>query len=293
MPVACRRSISAQSGGAEHVISLPGLLLDPAERRDVVVGAEQDPGLARAGLRARGRSPTRRGGACRARASEPGSARCRRASRAAAPGSASPSISRKMIPGTSVAPPSLPPRDPRIDPQRVRVVVVRPERPRRARRTTAEITSAARSAQPNESTSIALRVDLGREQQRSRVEDEEQHEAERQHERQPQRGDDRRQDGVQDGDQQGRQDRVAEAVDAHARARSRPRRARAAAATSQERSSCSGRKRGSSGSQLAVLPYREPRAASMAVDLIRLTCRRRHPDRGMSLGAGLRWSRDW
>ena len=43
-------------------------------------------------------------------------------------GSASPSISRKMIPGTSVrvAPPCAP-RDPLDDAQRVRVVVVRPE----------------------------------------------------------------------------------------------------------------------------------------------------------------------
>src|SRR4051812_39801926 len=41
--------LGAVSGrGATH--HAPGLLLDPAERRDVLVGAEQDAGLARAGL---------------------------------------------------------------------------------------------------------------------------------------------------------------------------------------------------------------------------------------------------
>ena len=65
----------------------PGLLLDPAERGDVLVRAEQDarPGSRRSARR--GRSPTRSGGACPRRASAPSAARCRRASRAAAPAS--------------------------------------------------------------------------------------------------------------------------------------------------------------------------------------------------------------
>ena len=50
IPVARSRSIRAQSAGAEQVIIVPRLLLDPAEGRDVVIGAEQDARLARPGL---------------------------------------------------------------------------------------------------------------------------------------------------------------------------------------------------------------------------------------------------
>ena len=50
MPVARRRSISAQSSGAEQRHHRPRLLLDPAKGGDVVVRAEQDPRLARPGL---------------------------------------------------------------------------------------------------------------------------------------------------------------------------------------------------------------------------------------------------
>ena len=65
----------------------PVLLLDPAERGDVLVRAEQDarPGSRRSARR--DRSPTRSGGACPRRASAPSAARCRRASRAGAPAS--------------------------------------------------------------------------------------------------------------------------------------------------------------------------------------------------------------
>ena len=91
--VAWRRSISAQSGGAEQVIMIAALLLDPAERRDVLVGAEQDAGLAGpvCDERSVSHSTSR---ACPRRASAPSSgalpsriARCRT-------GRASPSISR-------------------------------------------------------------------------------------------------------------------------------------------------------------------------------------------------------
>ena len=69
IPLAWSRSISSQSAGPEHAIVLPGLLLDPAERRDVLVRSEQDPGLARAGLRGEVGLPLDRPDASRRRAS--------------------------------------------------------------------------------------------------------------------------------------------------------------------------------------------------------------------------------
>ncbi len=57
IPVPRRRSISAQSGGAEHVMSRRGLLLHPAEGRDVLVRPEQDPGLTCTRLRGEIRLP--------------------------------------------------------------------------------------------------------------------------------------------------------------------------------------------------------------------------------------------
>ena len=80
----------------------PGLLLHPAERGDVLVRAEQDPGLAGPGLRGeiglplgeRGASPS---ASQRAISGALPSRIARRST-----GSASPSISRKTIPGTSV-----------------------------------------------------------------------------------------------------------------------------------------------------------------------------------------------
>ena len=61
------------------------LLLDPAEGRDVVVRPEQDPRLARAGLRGEVGLPLRPGGATLLEPARPSSARCRRGSRAAGP----------------------------------------------------------------------------------------------------------------------------------------------------------------------------------------------------------------
>ena len=83
-------------------VSPPRLLLDPAERGDVVVRAEQDPGLARAGLRREVGLPLDE--AMRPllapSSPSPGAFPSRIARRRT--GSASPSISRKRIPGTSV-----------------------------------------------------------------------------------------------------------------------------------------------------------------------------------------------
>ena len=102
VPVACRRSISAQSAGDEHDHHRAALLLDPAERRDVLVGAEQDAGLAGAGLRGEVGLPLGEPVAVARRPSAPssGALPSRIASRST--GSASPSISRNTIPGTSV-----------------------------------------------------------------------------------------------------------------------------------------------------------------------------------------------
>ena len=72
-------------GGRRAGHQRAGLLLHPAERRDVLVRAEQDPGLAGAGLRGEVGSPTRRAGSRPRRSSAPCSGRCRRASRGAAP----------------------------------------------------------------------------------------------------------------------------------------------------------------------------------------------------------------
>ena len=114
--VAAARAAVAQQADARRVAALdlgavgrrraghqpPGLLLDPAERRDVLVRAEQDPGLAGARSARRGRSPTRRAGSVPSASQRAisGALPSRIARRST--GSASPSISRKMIPGTSV-----------------------------------------------------------------------------------------------------------------------------------------------------------------------------------------------
>ena len=102
-----------------------GLLLDPAERRDVVVGAEQDPGLATPRSARRGRSPIRRDGGSPRRASAPCSARCRRASRAGAPAARARRSRETRSPvDPSRTAPGRPARDPLDHPQRVGVVVV-------------------------------------------------------------------------------------------------------------------------------------------------------------------------
>ena len=105
----------------------PRLLLDPAERGDVVVRAEQDPGLARARLRREVGLPLDEAVRAAARPSSPSPARCRRASPAAAPGArarrsrGTGSRGRRCGPGPSSGARCAGHAD------RVGVVVVRPE----------------------------------------------------------------------------------------------------------------------------------------------------------------------
>ena len=198
MPAAAserRRSISAQSSGSEQAISRRRLLLDPAEGGDVLVGAEQDPGLAGAGLggevglplgqRRSPPRPSQRAMLRRAAAAhrvledrqreavdlEHDQARARR-SRSARPAGGRPggrpaacTRRRRWCPTMTVS-----------------TIVA------------AAITSAASSASPNESTRISSGKTSSARTSAPRVDQRTSDEAERERERQPQRRDDRRQD---------------------------------------------------------------------------------------------------
>ena len=122
MPVARRRSISAQSGGAEHVISVAGLLLHPAEGRDVLVRAEQDARLA--GARLRGEIGLPLGQAVRVLAQPAGHVRgVAVAHRPAQHGQREPVDLEEDDPGdVGAGDDSLAARDPLRDADRVRVV---------------------------------------------------------------------------------------------------------------------------------------------------------------------------
>ena len=171
---------------------LAGRLLDPAEGRDVLVGAEQDPGLAGAGLRAQIGLPLveAMGAALR-----PTLAICGRVA-----------VAHRALEHRPRQPVDLEEDDAR----RVRRAV--PPCRRAIRRMTrseyvssslapkitsstsiaAAITSAASSAHPNESTLIVRVLMCEARSSISGVEHQHEHEAERERERQPQGGDDRR-----------------------------------------------------------------------------------------------------
>ena len=142
-----RRSISAQSGGRRARHQRPRLLLDPAERRDVLVRAEQDPRLARAGLRGEVGLPLDQ--AVRVLGQPAGHGRgVAVAHRPAQHRQRQPVDLEEDDPGTSVlAMVALPARDPPRDPERVRVV--RAEHRPRARRSPRP--SPARRAAPSRS----------------------------------------------------------------------------------------------------------------------------------------------
>ena len=170
----CRSRGGARSrrspSGEEQVIIRPRLLLDPAERGDVLVGAEQDPGLAGAGLRREVGLPLAQPVAAPRRSSAPssGALPSRMASRRT--GSASPSISRKRIPGTSVR--SRAPWRPAI--RRVTRSVYSssslvPRTTCRHMLTAAMITIAASSASANESTWMSSGSTSAAQLQRQRV----------------------------------------------------------------------------------------------------------------------------
>ena len=122
MPVARRRSISAQSGGAEHVIIVA---VSFSTQRNAAMSSLEP-----------SRIPAWLAPVCEERSVSHSARRCvssasQRAMFGALPsriarrstGSASPSISRKTIPGTSVrGDDALPARDPLRDAHRVRVV---------------------------------------------------------------------------------------------------------------------------------------------------------------------------
>ena len=113
-------------------------------------------------------------------------------------GSARPSISRKMIPGTSVG--AIAPC--RFAIRRVTLSVYSSSSfaPRIAwsTRLTAEITSAARSASPKDATWMSSGEHVAGDLEHQRIRHENQQEARDQHERQPERRQHGRQDGIED-----------------------------------------------------------------------------------------------
>ena len=150
MPVACRRSISAQSGGAEQVIIVP---VSFSTQRKAEMSSF-DPSRIPAWLApvCEDRSVSHSARRCVSSASQRaivGALPSRIARRST--GSASPSISRKTIPGTSV-PAMMPCR--RAIRCAIRIVDVSSDAPRTTASTTltAATTRAARRAQPKLST---------------------------------------------------------------------------------------------------------------------------------------------
>ena len=175
------------------------LLLDPAEGGDVVVRAEQDPGLARAGLRREVGLPL---GEAVAAVREP--ARHRRgvavAHRPLQHGQREPvDLEEDDARGVRDRPLARAPGDPLDHPERVRVVVVRPEDhvEHDANRRRDERDPERRPEGVDREVAVGDRV---RREQHQRVEHEHEHEPDEQHQRQPQRRDERGQHRVQDRD---------------------------------------------------------------------------------------------
>ena len=187
------------------------LLLDPAERGDVLVRARAG---SRPGWRPsarRGRSPTRPAGACPRPASGPSSGRCRRASPGAARAAPARRSRGRRSPATSVLA-MIPCR--RAIRCAMRIDDVSSEPTSTASTTlTAATTSAASSAQPKLSTlEHAVRQGVG-EQEDDRVGDQDEQEAEHERERQAQRGEHGRDDRVQRRDDRRDDERAPEALD--------------------------------------------------------------------------------
>ena len=121
---------------------------------------------------------------------------------------------------------------------------------------TAAITSAARSASPNEPTWMSSGQHLVGDHSSERVGDQDEQEARDEHERQAQRGQHGRQHRVEHGDERRDEERGAGAARARPRAPSRPRPRSRPRATTHEITSRSGRRRGVAGCQLTSLAVR-------------------------------------
>ena len=212
MPVACRRSISSQSGGFEHVITVPvsfstqrkaGMSWFEPSRMPAWLAPVCDERSVSHSVTSYSSSTTQRpiSGAVPSRIA-------RRST-----GSASPSISRKMIPGTSVC--SCPPVRRAIRRITRSVYVSSSFAPRRTSSTTlaADATSAASSAQPKWSTEIASGRSSAAIMNMSASSDEHEQQAEDERVRERQRGDERREHRVEDRDQRRRDDRAGPALD--------------------------------------------------------------------------------
>ena len=192
------------------------LLLDPAERRDVVVRAEQDARLRGTRLRREIGLPLGQ----RVAALDEPAGHVRRV----------PVAHRPLQHGQREAvdlevddprrvgldPLARAPGDPLDHAQRVGVVVVRPEddveHDRHRRRDERD----AERRPERVDREVAVR-DAVRGEQHQRVEDEDEQEPDDEHQRQPQRRDDRRQDRVEDRDHRRGDERAAEALDVGAR----------------------------------------------------------------------------
>ena len=271
-PEAWRRSISAQSSGAEQRHQRAGLLLHPPKCRDVLVGAEQDPGLARARLRGevglplgqviavlgdpaghvRGAAVAHRAAQHRQREpvdleAEQPRRRCRGRRRPA--GARCPSTTRRVYSSSSLVPAST---SSTIE--------------------TAAITSDASSASPNEATAITSGNASSAITSATRVEQQHGDEAEHEHERQPQRRHQRRQDRVDHGDHRGDQERAAEVLEAR-----RPGTIAAGdidggrSDKPRQRAGAAGRSRGLVGSHRGWVAERRVRSTSPPGSVIRLT----------------------
>ena len=179
------------------------LLLDPAERRDVVVRAEEDPRLRTRRSARRGRSPIRRAGDVPSASQRaivgalPSRiARC-------STGSASPSISRNTIPGASVRTRSPERRAIRWMTRNVKVSSsFVPKSASSATRDPGRDERNQERRAERVDREVAVRDAVGGEQH-ERVEHEYEHESDEKCQRQTERCDERRQDRVQDADHGG------------------------------------------------------------------------------------------
>ncbi len=184
----------------------PRLLLHPAEGGDVVVGAEQQPGLRGAGLRREVRLPL--GEPVRA-----GRQPARHLRRVPVADGALQHRPREAVDlevddagNVGHLPRARAPRDALRDAQRVDVLVVgAQEHLEHHRHGRGDQRHEQRPEEPVHLEGVV--GELRRDPHHPRVEKEDEEEADGEHVRQPQRGDERRQHGVQDGDQRRRDER--------------------------------------------------------------------------------------
>ena len=274
MPVARSALDPRAVGGSRARREHAALLVHPAERRDVVVGAEQDPRLARPRLRGEVGLPL--GQPVRAFGEPAGHVGC-------VPVPHRPPEHREREPVDlevddpgNVGCGSRRPDGGRSAGRRAACTCRRrsSRRSPRGRRSRLRRASAASSAQPKLSTDEGVVQQVRRELEHDGVEHQDEHEAEREHERQAQRREQRREHRVQHGDHGG---------DERARRRTPRRRHRAgssrrpqsdAAVSAQDSSRRSGLNRGRSGCQETASPYG---AADVTAPVIPRPSRRASP----------------